>query len=552
MTAQTSKNTCLQDPPGPRPVAPRGNIRLLFMADLSSYAREPFVTDPATPEQIRRLVDDIALSGTDVFGQDVFSQGWVLHFRSDTYEYDQRVQHRRWIPMLDSGINPIEIMIDQAHKCGMRFIASARFGDDHGAPNQCARWFHEHPRYKLKELPPGPLQIPGNTLDFSFAEVRDFHFNALHEIAQRFDIDGIEIAFRSSNFFPYPRSIARQRQPLMTELVRRISRMLREVGRQRDKELLLGVRVQETLDECHDCGLDIPEWIAEDLISYVSPSDSMYSNHNARWDEFCRLTVGTGCRLYPGILPFCSATDARSDTRPWAFTGKPSGTPEHIAFQSRVYLHPMSVENYRAIANNMYGAGADGVSIFNFQEHYTGNLIARFPCDLTILRELKDPADITQKTRVYLFRSMLGGVDYHGAYGMSHTGAIKDDKIVLIRTAPGQWHDYRIRLCEDVSRVARAYAAVRAQGLHPDEGVEIRLNGTVIPSKAIRRTWHPDGRSVNIGRPLPPYSILIFDLPPQTTIDGDNILSLRLLGPRDDKAGDILIDEIDVTAIPKS
>jgi hypothetical protein len=541
------------NPPGPRPVNPKGDIRLLFAADLSSYAREPFTTEPATPEQIRKLVDDIALSGADAFGQEIFGQGWALYFYSNTYEYDQRPQHQRWVSMLDQGINPIEIFCERAHQNGMKFIAGARFGDDHGAPKQGARWIFDHPEYILRDVPPGPLAMPGNTLDFSFQEVRDFHFGAVHEIASRFDVDGIEITFRSDNHFPYPRSISRERQPLMTELLQRIRNMLDEEGEKKGKKLLLGVRVPETIDECHDCGLDIPTWIADGILDYVSPSAGMYANMNAQWDEFSTLAEGTDCRILPGVLPFCSASDARSDTVPWALQpgNKKSGTTEHITFQSRVYLHPMNADNYRAIANNMYGSGADGISSFNFQEHYTGNLIGRFPGEMAMLSVLNDPAKIAAQPRTYLFRSMLGAVDYHGALGMASTGAIKDDKIVLDRTSPGQRQEYRLRLCEQWDEVKHAYIAIRAQDLRQDEQVEIDVNGTTIPAEAIRRMWHADGRSTNIGRPLPPYSTIFFDLSSEFMLDGDNVLGVTLVTASADLTEKILIDEIDVVVVPK-
>jgi hypothetical protein len=398
------------------------------------------------------------------------------------------------------------------------------------------------------------LAKPGNTLDFSFQEVRDFHFGAIREIASRFDVDGIEITFRSDNHFPYPRSISRERQPLMTELLQRIRDMLSVEGDKKGRQLLLGVRVPETIDECNDCGLDIPTWIADGILDYVSPSNGMYSNHNARWDEFSKLTEGTDCRLLPGILPFCSASDARSDTVPWALQpgNKKSGTTDHITFQSRAYLHPMNADNYRAIANNMYGSGADGISSFNFQEHYTGNLIGRFPGDLAMLTGLKVPADIKTQPRTYLFRSMFGGVDYHGAPGMASTGAIKDDKIVLNRSKSGESQEYRLRLCEQWDELAHAYIVIRAQDLRRDELVDIELNGTTIPPEVIRRTWHPDGRSTNIGRPLPIYSTISFDLSSDFMLDGDNLLTMSLSKPEAGLAGEVLIDEIDVCVIPKS
>ncbi len=539
-------------PPGPRPIKPKGDIRLLFVADISSHAREPFTSDPATPEQIERLVDHFALSGADAFGQEVFGQGWVTYFRSDTYEFDQRPQHRRWIPLLDQGINPIEIICKRAHERGMKFIAGARFGDDHGAPTQGAQWMFDHPEFILKDVPPGPLANPGNAMDFSFKEVRDFHFGAVEEIASRFDVDGIEITFRSDNHFPYPRSISRERQHLMTELFQRIRDMMDDEGRKKGKKLLLGVRVPETIEECHDCGLDIPTWITTGILDYVSPANTMYANHNAQWEEFSSLTEGTSCLLLPGVMPFCSASDARSDTVPWALqpdTGK-SGTDEHMAFQSRVYLRPMAENNYRALANNMYGAGADGISSFNYQEQYTGNLMGDFPGSLALLRELRDPDALKAQHRTYLFRSMMGGVDYHGAMGMASTGVIKDDKIVLSRETPGDRQEYRLRLCEQWDDIGYAYAALRVQNLRPGDEVTLDLNGATVPDDTVRRMWHQSGRSTNIGRPLPAYSTVIFDLNPDVMIDGDNTLGVTLTNEEEGASGDILIDEIDVTVMP--
>ena len=538
--------------PGPRPIKPKGDIRLLFVADISSHAREPFTSDPATPEQLERLVDHFVLSGADALGQEVFGQGWVTYFRSNTYEFDQRPQHRRWIPLLDQGINPIEIICKRAHERGMAFIAGARFGDDHGAPTQGARWMFDHPEFILKDVPPGPLANPGNAMDFSFKEVRDFHFGAIEEIASRFDVDGIEITFRSDNHFPYPRSISRERQHLMTELFQRIRDMLDDEGRKKGKKLLLGVRVPETIEECHDCGLDIPTWITTGILDYVSPANTMYANHNAQWEEFSSLTKGTSCLLLPGVMPFCSASDARSDTVPWALqpnTGE-SGTTDHMAFQSRVYLRPMSANNYRALANNMYGAGADGISSFNYQEQYTGNLMGDFPGSLGLLRELRDPDVIRANHRTYLFRSMMGGTDYHGGPGMASTGAIKDDKIVLSRETAGARQEYRLRLCEQWDQIAYAYAAIRAQNLHPGDDVALDLNGVTVHGDTVRRMWHESGRSTNIGRPLPAYSTVIFDLNPNAMIDGDNTLGVTLTNQEEGASGDILIDEIDVTIMP--
>ena len=186
-----------------------------------------------------------------------------------------------------------------------------------------------------------------------------------------------------------------------------------------------------------------------------------------------------------------------------------------MAFQSRVYLRPMAANNYRALANNMYGAGADGVSSFNYQEQYTGNLMGDFPGSLALLRELKDPDALKAGHRTYLFRSMMGGSGLpRWAMGMASTGAIKDDKILLSRETPGVRQEYRLRLCEQWDGIGYAYAALRAQHLRPGDDLAFDVNGMAVPEDSVRRMWHEAGRSTNIGRPLPAYSTVIFDLDP--------------------------------------
>ena len=523
------------------------------MVDLSGFAALAYSTDPAHPDQIRRFVDNVALSGADVMGQEVFAQGWVLHFRSESYQYDERPQHQRWIPVLDSGVTPLEVFIDRSHENGMRFLAGVRINDDHGAPSQAARWIHDHPDLKLRELPPGRFNIPGNTLDFTFPEVRDYYFGVIEEIVTRFDVDGIELTFRSCNHFPYPRSISRERQPLMTELMKRVRGMMDEAGRARGKDLLLGVRVPQTLDECHDCGLDIPTWASEELISYVSPGDTMYSDFNAPYEDFYNLTAGGSCRLYPGIQPYACVSDRSS--------------------------HPMKPENYRAVAKNMYGAGADGVSIFNFHMQWGGiklDIANNYPQAMTYLRELRDPSSIDDGSRLYTFRPLYGeldkmfqtslkelrdqdpgaereepGRDYaFGGPGMVATGAVKADRMVLKRSEPYERGRYRFRLCENLGEAAVAYLYFRASGLQPDERIEVDVNGTVIAEDAIQRIWHENGRPPGFGRELPPFTEGMFVLSPDVAVDGDNTLGVRLVSHAPGLAEEIVIDELDVAVVP--
>ena len=154
-----------------RPV-PWGAHRLLYVSDPSSIART-LLPDPVREEDLRRWVDMVADSGVDSFDQEVFSQGWTVYWKSVRYEYDQRPQHRRFLPMIEAGTQPLEILIDQAHRRGMRFIAGFRMNDGHAAHNRMqgvgiAEFIESHPHLRLHDPRPGENFQEPEALDFTF------------------------------------------------------------------------------------------------------------------------------------------------------------------------------------------------------------------------------------------------------------------------------------------------------------------------------------------------------------------------------------------------
>ena len=45
-------------------------------------------------------------------------------------------QHRRFLPLFEADTQPLDILIDQSHQRGMRFIAGFRMNDGHAAHNR--------------------------------------------------------------------------------------------------------------------------------------------------------------------------------------------------------------------------------------------------------------------------------------------------------------------------------------------------------------------------------------------------------------------------------
>ena len=318
----------------------------------------------------------------------------------------------------------------------------------------------------------------------------------------------------------------------MTELIRRVRDMLDQAGSSRGRDLVLGVRVPEALEECHNCGLDVPTWIAEALIDYVAPQDAMYSDCNAPYQEFSQLTKATKCELIPGLLPYCANLDR---------TGP-----------------PLTLENYRALAHSFARQGADGVSMYNFQMHWDAfwkstrdpGSEAMYPLALSYLRDLRDPTKIAAGARHYLFHPMWGGSMAFGSPGMTAGGIVRDTKIHLERTEKQPYGQYHFRLYENFDEIVFAKLFFRATGLGPYDRIAVDINGTAIPADRVRHIWHSDGRHPNQGRPLPAHTTCIIDLSSPLIRDGDNALGVHLLSSGLPE-GAVVIDEVEVTVLPR-
>lgn len=153
---------------------PRGHNRILFVSDPSSVAIG-LLPDPVGEQHLRGWVNMLADSGVDMFDQEIYSQGWTAYWKSRSFDYDQRTQHRRFLPMIESGTQPVEVLIDQSHKRGMTFIAGFRVNDNHAylAKKQgvrLAKFIEEHPEWRLKGFPDEPYY----RLSASTAPIRCF------------------------------------------------------------------------------------------------------------------------------------------------------------------------------------------------------------------------------------------------------------------------------------------------------------------------------------------------------------------------------------------
>jgi hypothetical protein len=146
--------------------------------------------------------------------------------------------------------------------------------------------------------------------------------------------------FRHSVYFKNPawgEDATKEELDKMTDMVRKVREVTEQVGLERGRPILVGVRVPDSVDYCRSMGLDIVRWLEEDLIDLMAVSGYFRLNP---WKTSVELGRKYGVPVYPCL----------SETR--------MRDPEAKKIRA-------SVECYRARAANAWAAGADGVYLFN-------------------------------------------------------------------------------------------------------------------------------------------------------------------------------------------
>ena len=199
-------------------------------------------------------------------------------------------------------------------------------------PHPC-RFSHE--RRGLVSLHPRPIRFrqsssrlsdPGTkefgvaSLDPAIPEVFDHRMRIFTEVAQNYDIDGLELDFRRWYFMI---SDPLKNHTVLTEMVRQIRKMLHETAKAKGREpMLLGVRVSPMLRgtfdiadfpgahygepenlSCQNLGLDVKTWIQEGLVDYICPTLFLSELPGLpRTNEFVALARNTPVGVYPTLF----------------------------------------------------------------------------------------------------------------------------------------------------------------------------------------------------------------------------------------------------------
>jgi hypothetical protein len=385
--------------------------------------------------------------------------GQIFTCREDLYANNQMES------LIKAGIDPLQVMVDFGKKHGIEVFWSMRMNDTHdGAKVSYGKVLFsvnklktEHPEYLIGEQGKRPKHGAWSAVDYARPEIRDLAFRFFEEVCNNYDIDGIEFDFsRHPVFF---KSTSRGElttdgeRAMMTELMQRVRTMADEVGRKRGRPILISMRVPDSVEYARAIGLDIENWLANDLLDLFVVTSYFQLND---WDYSIALARKYGVKIYPSL----------DESRAGDEEGK------------KLRITPLA---YRARAAEIWNAGGDGIYLYN----------ALGP-DTSIWRELGDPKVLATLDKDY-FASVRGLVGSAGgnfpleSFVNIETLNPKNPKLV----APGKAATARMNIGEDFTKAANVKLRLRLRFEKPTQPALINVTINDQPLKALQAndTW---------------------------------------------------------------
>jgi hypothetical protein len=418
-----------------------------------------------------------------------------------TAEHDIRAR-RNLDHLVEIAGGPLTEIGRQFRGAGLGFYPSLRMNSHYsipwGAPGY-GRFRREHADCLIggpDEYLPAPTVAHGirRGLDYRHPIVRTHMLAIAGELAERFEIDGLELDYmRHPAFFRIDEGAACAY--LMTDFLRCLRQRLDKVGTERGQHLDLLVRVPPTLADCLRLGLDVRRWMGEGLVNRVAAGGG-FIPFEMPVGEFVDAARGTGCQVYG------------------SFEGLRPALDEDVLC---------------AMAARFWSAGVDGLYLFNYYrtpQEWKRDVLSRL-MDRKSLRHARKRYELDHAERVR-------GTEGHGA-AFHHAIPTPSLPVTLEETAPGGGAELTIEIAEDM---ASAHACVLQLGLRDlgdSDTLEINVNGTALDALGAQRddgwdtTTYDDGHLAGMGTTRTEGLLLSLAVPATALRDGANQIRVRLL-----------------------
>lgn len=445
------------------------------------------------------------------------------------------------------GTDVLHVVAERARAHDVEFVASVRMNDTHGlyldpSVPYISQFSIDNPQYVIRR----DDGVPERALDYSEPAVRDFRMAILRELAQDYDIDGIELDFtRWAKFFR--RSDAPALAPIMTAFVGDVRAMLDEVGQQRGRRFVLGVQVLESLYLNRLAGLEPKAWVEAGWIDFLIQCDFNCTNPQLPVAEFAAFCKDSDCTHHVRMGNMMGGSWGGKPHRPGRATAAYKNNPSY----GGMVLTP---DEARGAAANIYGAGADGIGLWNIccnlgdnhKADSTGPDRSRFQQDMfDWIEAVSTPERVWDGTRTYHFVPLY----------KKEALPVRNYPVNEIMAGPTGWPVQIVRFPEGSTGYRQPYRFLLAEGEDaslsgvlrwwlldstPADEFVFDVNGTYLMPTNVRRTAEPDDEL-----PAVRYEIDLQDCP--EFCHGENEIGVTRTGG---VSGSPYLEEVEVVVEP--
>lgn len=376
-------------------------FRLLFSNDTTNIVGCP---SPFNPDNGEMCDNFIRAEVAEAAGADVQmlqpGLGWVPWWKSEIlpmsdhlkWKADQGQKPDKFERYVAAGGDMVAVFLDACHEKGSVPFVSLRMNDFHHImrggrePDEEERWrrmsefqrFAEHRDLLLGEDADAD-RLGQYGFDFGRKEVRDYKFAFLREIAQRYDIAGLELDFmRHPILFHRKKTTVEERRQIMVDFLRDVRSLLDRTSTE-EKRRWLCVRIPGHAVKFDDLGIDLAAW-RDAGVDMFNVSASYFTTFTMDLDRF-RKELPEDVAFYPELH---YVTAVHSQETP----------PSPSSFMRKTIYRRTTPQQYYTAAHVAYRRGASGVSLFNFH-YYRGT---RNPTDVAGIR-MEPPFEIFPKLR---------------------------------------------------------------------------------------------------------------------------------------------------------
>jgi len=360
--------------------------------------------------------------------------------------------------MEDCGKDNLEIVIDFCRENGMEVFYSNRMNDVHDSyfPNRLYITKIEHPEWCLgtkeesKQFGYPDPRSSWSAWNFEVPEIRQLTVDALREVCQTYDIDGIELDYwrHLVNFPEMLRGdpVTPENRELINQLMRDIRQVTEEEGLRRGRPILICGRCVEDVEVSKNSGLDIETWLEEDLVDMLSMAYG--TEHLPPVYAVTRLAAKYGAPVYPMINSYDIAT-----TDPTSDGGKRRG----------------NMPVWRGDALNKFEQGAAGLQTFNL-----------FGTQWPQWRELGEPELMLTLDRTYVWYYLPSQREGRDTFGALRTTRHRHPVTVSAADCePMPLYVGEDLSAPDLSGKSRTLTLrVRAHGLTAGHALSVAVNGS--------------------------------------------------------------------------